>query len=77
MEYEEAKGVAKKNGKVYAARYDGEVWTAGRMVEVGDVISYHTSRAEAEDACRSYELIDFDPEHLSTSVEEMTAEDFD
>lgn len=77
MTYGEAKGVAKKGGKIYAARYDGEMWSAGRMIEVGDVISYHATRAEAEDACRSYELFDFDPEHLSTSVEEMTAEDFD
>lgn len=76
MEYEEAKDIVRKGGKVYAARYDGEIWSAGRMIEVGDIISYHTSRAEAEEACRDYEDYDFDRQRLRTSVEEMTAEDF-
>ena len=68
MNYEEAKELAAKGAKVFEARYDGRVWSAGRMIEVGDVIGYYATRAEAEKACRDYELFDFDHEHLQTSV---------
>lgn len=76
LTYEEAKELAAKGAKVYEARYDGEVWSAGRMVEVGDVIGYYATREAAEKACRDYELCDFDPKHLQTSVEELDGDYF-
>ena len=76
MTYEEAKELADKGEKVYEARYDGEEWSAGRMVEVGDTIGYYATREEAEKACRDYELFDFDPKHIRTSVEECGSELF-
>lgn len=76
MNYDEAKKLAAKGAKVFEARYDGRVWNAGRMVEVGDVIGYYATREEAEKACRDYELFDFDPKHMQTSVEECDSDLF-
>lgn len=59
------------NSNKFEARYDGEVWSAGRMVEVGDVIGIFATRAEAEASCRDYESCDFDSKHLTTSVVEI------
>ena len=77
MTYKEAKVLASNGSKVYEARYDGEVWSAGRMVEVGDVIGYYATREEAEKACRDYEMCDFDQKHMETSVEERDGEFFE
>jgi len=79
MTWEEAGEYIRRNPRatLYAARYDGSVWSAGRKVEVGEVISCHLTRAAASAACTDYELSsDFDREHLTTSVEEITADDF-
>ena len=77
MTYEEAKELAAKGSKVYEARYDGYVWSAGRMVEVGDVIGYYATLEDAEKACRDYEMCDFDEKHMETSVEERDGEFFE
>ena len=77
MTYKEAKELAANGSKVYEARYDGEVWSAGRIVEVGDVIGYYATRDEAEKACRDYEMCDFDKKHMGTSVEERDGEFFE
>ena len=69
MTYEEAKDLAAKGVKIYEARCDGSVWSAGRMIEFGDVIGYYATREEAEKDCRDYELFDFDHKHTKTSVE--------
>jgi len=79
MNYEEAKKYAAEhpNATIYMARYDGRVWSAGRMVDVGEVISYHTNEADAKKACEDYELVDFDSEHCYTSVEKCMDGEFD
>ena len=76
MTYKEAKELAANGSKVYEARYDGEVWSAGRMVEVGDIIGYYATRDEAEKACRDYEICEFDQKNMETSVEERDGEFF-
>ena len=77
MTYKEAKELAANGSKVYEARYDGEVWSAGRMVEVGDIIGYYATRDEAEKACRDYEICEFDQKNMETSVEERDGEFFE
>ncbi len=72
MNYEEAKEYQARTGlPVFEAQYDGEVWDAGRMVEVGDAIGYYATEAEAEEACADYERCDFagPHKHLRTFVE--------
>lgn len=79
MNYQEAKAwrAANPDAQIYMARVDGSVWSAGRMVEVGEVIGYFSDRAAAKNACRDYERHDFDAEHLSTSVELCGSEEFE
>jgi len=57
--------------KRFEARYDGTIWSAGRMVDVGDVIGAFDAREEAEHACKDYEMNDFDRDHIYTSVDEI------
>jgi len=79
MNYKQAREyhLANPNAEIYMARYDGRVWSAGRMVDVGDVISYHLTKDDAEAACREYEINDFDRGHLYTSVELCDANEFE
>lgn len=72
MSYEEAREYQARTGMpVWEAQYDGEVWDAGRMVEVGDALGYYATEAEAKEACADYERFDFTGphKHLRTFVE--------
>lgn len=76
MNFEEAKEAIKTAGKLYRAYYEGSVWSAGRMVEVGDTIGYFLTEEEAKKACSDFELFDFDKEHMQTAVEEVSIDEF-
>lgn len=58
--------------KVYMATWDGEVWGAGQMNEVGDLIGYFATQKDARAACRECrESPDFDKKRCRTSFEEV------
>ena len=72
MSFEEAVAYQKRTGlPVWEAEYEGEVWEAGQMNEVGDAIGYYATKAEAKEACAVYERFDFTGpnKHLRTFVE--------
>lgn len=76
MNYQEAKERHASGRKVYHAYMSGSVWTAGRMVDVGETIGYYATKAEALKACRDYKLFDFDKDHCETSIDACDDADF-
>lgn len=74
-EREAVERVIETRKPVWCARWEGRVWSAGRMVDCGDLIGYFETKAEADRAAADHERFDFDKEHCCTIVEEFTVAD--
>lgn len=77
MTFNEAKETIKSVGKLYRAYSEGQVWSAGRMVDVDETIGYFKTEAEAKRACADFECFDFDKTHMATFVDEVDSHEFE